>query len=104
MKVQFTYSPEAGSQRAWTFDPENPDWDLAYVTETETSWPWDEFVEKLSKGSHIALRALVYAFRKRDEPRLSIGAVTVTSSEFDISEPEPAPKPPKKAAKADPEA
>ena len=102
MKVKCTYKPEAGSQRTWVFDMENPAWDLAYVTETETGWPWQEFLDKLAHGSHIALRALVFTLRKRDEPRLSIDGVTVTFDEVDIDE-EPEPKG-KKAAKSDPEA
>lgn len=89
MRIQFAYTPEGGSKREWFFDPENPAWDLAYVTETETGWPWEEFVEKLSRGSHVALRALVYAFRKRDEPRLSIQAVMVTIAEVDIEHVDP---------------
>ena len=96
--MKFIYTPEGGSKREWTFDPANPAWDLAYVTEIETGWPWQEFMEKLSKGSHVALRALVYAFRKRDEQRLTIDAVKVTVSEFDIEDLEPDPKP-KKASK-----
>lgn len=99
MRVEFIYKPEGGSPRTWTFDPENPAWDLAYVTETETGWPWNEFTDKLAHGSHIALRALVYAFRKRDEPRLSISSVTVTVAEFDFDEaPEPKPTKLKKVA------
>jgi hypothetical protein len=86
MRVEFKYTPEGGSPRKWTFDPANPAWDLAYVTENETGWPWEEFMEKLSRGSHIALRALTYAFRKRDEARLTIDAVTVTISEVDVTE------------------
>ena len=103
MRVQFVYTPEGGSKREWSFDPGNPAWDLAYVTETETGWPWEEFMERLSKGSHIALRAFVYAFRKRDEPKLSIDAVMVTVAEIDMVEIEPEPKP-KKAAKGEGEA
>lgn len=86
MRVEFKYTPEGGSPRKWAFQPDNPAWDLAYVTENETGWPWEEFMGKLSQGSHIALRALVYAFRKRDEPRLTIDAVTVTIAEVDIEE------------------
>lgn len=84
--MKFTYSPEGGSQRTWTFDPQNPAWDLAYVTESETGWPWDEFLDKLAHGSYIALRALVYAFRRRDEQRLAIDSVMVTVGEVDIDE------------------
>jgi hypothetical protein len=86
MSFHFKYTPEGGSPRTWTFDPGNPAWDLAYVTENETGWPWEEFMGKLAHGSHIALRALVYAFRKRDEPRLTIDAVTITIAEVDIDE------------------
>jgi hypothetical protein len=95
MRVQFVYTPEGGSPRKWEFDPANPAWDLAYVTESETGWPWEEFMDKLAHGSHIALRAFVYAFRKRDEPKLSIGAVMVTVGEIDLVEVEtpPASKP-----------
>lgn len=85
-KVKFVYTPEGGSRREWVFDPDNPAWDLAYVTEVETGWPWEEFIEKLGRGSHIAMRAIVYAFRKREEMRLSINAVQVTSDELDIEE------------------
>lgn len=100
MKVKVIYTPEGGSKREWTFDAENPAWDLTYVTEVETGWPWEDFSDRLSRGSHIAMRALVYAFRKRDEPRLNIDAVTVTLGELDMEElPEPKPEPKKKAAK-----
>lgn len=105
-KVKLTYKPEGGSPRMWTFDTENPAWDLAYVTETQTGWPWEEFSEKVSRGSHIALRALVYALRKRDEPRLTIDAVTITLEELDFAEieAESNPKPKAKAAKGEGEA
>jgi hypothetical protein len=92
MRVKFSYTPDGGSRREWVFDPANPSWDLAYVTETETGWPWEQFVDKLGHGSHIALRAMVYAFRKRDEPRLTIDAVQVTVGEIDMDEVEE-PKP-----------
>ena len=106
-RVQFTYTPEGGSPRVWTYDPGNPAWDLAYVTETETGWPWGEFQEKLAKGSFIALRALVYTFRKRDEQRLTIDAVIVTIGECDLEfldDPKPEPKPKKTAVRAKGEA
>jgi hypothetical protein len=104
MRAKLTYTPEGGSPREWVLDLDNPAWDLAYVTETETGWPWSEFIDKLGHGSHIALRAIVYTLRKRDEPRLSIDAVHVTFGEVDVDElEEPAPKP-KKAAKGEGEA
>lgn len=88
-RAKFIYTPEGGSKREWTFDPANPAWDLAYVTEKETGWPWEQFADKLSMGSHIALRAMVYAFRKRDEPRLQIDAVMVTLGEIQVEELDP---------------
>jgi hypothetical protein len=94
MKIKLTYTPEGGSPREWFFDPENPAWDLAYVTETETGWPWMEFLDKLSHQSHVALRAIVYAFRKREEQRLTLEGVTVTFGEIDVDE-VPEPKKPK---------
>ncbi len=103
MKATLVYKPEGGSVRRWTFDPENPAWDLAYVAEKETDWPWAKFGARLEEGSYIALRALVYAFRKRDEPRLTIEAVQVTLGELDFEvEDEPAAEP--AAEVADPEA
>lgn len=83
-KVKLTYVPEGGSKREWTVDLENPAWDIAYVTETETGWPWKEFGEKLGNASHIALRAMIFALRKRDEPRLQIESVTPSLDEIDL--------------------
>lgn len=93
-KVRISYTPEGGSKREWTVDLENPAWDIAYVTEKETGWPWREFADKMRDSSHIALRALVYVLRKRDEQRLQIEAVTVTLDEIDfdlIEDPTPGP-------------
>jgi len=102
MKVKVIYKPEGGSERSWTFDAENPAWDLTYVTELETGWPWEDFSDRLSRGSAIAMRALIYTFRKRDEPRLNIDAVTVTLGEIDFEElPEPKKKASKKEASKD---
>ena len=92
MSYQLVYTPEGGSKRTWDFDPQNPPWDLAYVTENETGWPWLQFLEKLAKTSYVAWRALIYAFRKRDEPRLTLQAVTFNLDEvdmLDVEEPQP---------------
>lgn len=85
-KSRVIYKPEGGSRRAWEMDPENPPWDVMFNTEKETGWPWGEFAEKLSKGSAIALRALIFTLRKRDEPRLTIDAVTITLDEVDFED------------------
>lgn len=93
--AKIIYTPEGGSQRVWTFNPERPDWDVAYNTEKTTGWPWAEFSERLGNGSFVALQALVWTLRKRDEPRLDIGAVRVTFDDIEIEEDdEPAVKEP----------
>lgn len=89
--ARIIYTPEGGSKRVWTFDGEKPDWDVAYNTEKVTGWPWTEFSDRLASGSFVALQALIFTLRKRDEPRLDIGAVRVTFDEIDIEEDAPAP-------------
>lgn len=87
------YTPDGGSKREWTVDLENPAWDVAYNTEKVTGWPWQVFAERLSQSSHIALQALIFTLRKRDEPKLEVGAVTPSLAEVDFEliddEPEP---------------
>lgn len=93
-KVKLTYTPEGGSKREWTIDLENPSWDLAFVTEKETSWPWRVFAERLGDSSHIALRAMIFALRKRDEPKLQIDSVTPSLNEIELEQVEdPTPGP-----------
>jgi len=83
-KAVLHYTPEGGSKRSWEINLENPAWDIAYNTEVATGWPWVEFSEKLSIGSAIALRALVWTLRKRDEPKLPLQSVQVTFGEIDV--------------------
>lgn len=83
-KVKIIYTPEGGSKREWTVDLENPAWDVAFVTEKETGWPWKVFGDRLGDASHIALRAIIFALRKRDEPRLQIESVTPSLAEIDL--------------------
>jgi hypothetical protein len=85
------YTPEGGSKQVWNFDPERPDWDVAYATEKATGWPWAEFADRLGKGSFIALQALIWTLRKRQERNLDISSVQVTFDDIEIEEDEPAP-------------
>lgn len=89
--VTLTYKPEMGSPQSWTFDLENPPWDVTFGTEKATGLAWAEFGERLGKMSVVALRALVFVLRKRNEPRLEIDAVTIQFSEveLEIHDPEP---------------
>lgn len=82
--VRIVYTPEGGSKREWSFDMENPPWDVTYGTEKATNWAWSEFGDRLANASVIALRALIYILRKRDEPRLDIDSVQVLFSEVDV--------------------
>jgi hypothetical protein len=92
-QAKIIYKPQGGSKREWVVDLENPPWDVAFNTEKTTGWPWQVFAERLSQSSHIALQALIFTLRKRDEARLEIGAVTPSLAECDFelidSEPEP---------------
>jgi len=83
-KVKIIYTPDGGSKRTWEVDLENPPWDITFNTEKVTGWPWVEFSEKLGKMSVIALRALIWTLRKRDEPRLDLESVTVMFSELEL--------------------
>ena len=79
--VRLTYTPEGGSKRSWEIDVQDPAWDLTYNSEKVTGWTWPEFAAKLENGSIIALQALLWTLRKRDEPRLPLEAVQPRYSE-----------------------
>lgn len=84
--MKIIYTPEGGSKRTWDLDPDNPPWDVAFATEKATGWPWGEFAQRMVQGSHIALRALIWALRKRQEPKLQIDGVEVVLSELDFED------------------
>lgn len=84
--VRIVYTPEGGSKRSWVIDVENPPWDVTSNTEKVTGWPWGEFALKLNNASVLALRALIWTLRKRDEPRLDLEAVMITFGEVDLEE------------------
>jgi hypothetical protein len=77
------YTPEGGSPREWTIDLANPAWDLTYTTEKATDWPWATVRQRLGNESAIALQALLWALRKRDEPRLALDSVRPDMDEID---------------------
>lgn len=74
-KMRVIYIPEGGSRRSWVVDLRNPAWDVQSMTERATGWPWLEFSDRLGNGSGIAVQALLWVLRKRDEPRLELDAV-----------------------------
>jgi hypothetical protein len=89
MDLTIVYTPDGGSEQRWTFDVDNPAWDIGSQTEKLTNWPWLEFKDRLTKGSMIALSALIYVLRKRDEPKLRPDAVQVTWGEIELITDEP---------------
>jgi hypothetical protein len=98
-KVKVIYTPEGGTRREWVVDLDNPAWDLQFSTEKTTGWAWGEFLDRWDKSSAIAVRALIFALRKRDEPKLTIDAVMPTLGEIELEAIEDAkPKRAKKAA------
>lgn len=101
-KARIIYTPEGGGKREWIVDPERPAWDVMYATEKATGWPWEEFSQRLAQSSGIAIQALIWALRKRDEPRLLLDSVRPTDPtaslmdevEFDVVDEDPAPEAP----------
>lgn len=89
--AKIIYTPEGGSKREWHLDPANPAWDVAFATEKATGWPWGEFAQRMTQGSYIAYRALIWTLRKRDEPRLELDSVQITMAEVAFEEEEEAP-------------
>lgn len=79
------YKPEGGSPREWTIDLVNPSWDVTYTIEKATGWPWGVFRERLAQESALARQALLWALRKRDEPRLALDSVRPEGGEWDAA-------------------
>lgn len=77
MKMQITWKSEAADGREWVVDRGNPAWDIAYATEKATDWGWLEFIQRLDGMSVVAWRALLWALRKQDEPRLKLEFVEI---------------------------
>lgn len=73
--IRVRYTPEGGSERTWLVDCENPAWDLNFATEKATGDPWADLITRVFKKSYPAIQALLWALRKRDEPRLTLDAV-----------------------------
>lgn len=79
------YTPEGGSKREWTIDLVNPAWDITYATEKATDWPWGVFRDRLRQESAVALQALLWTLRKRDEPKLALESVRPDMDEIDYA-------------------
>lgn len=75
-KLIVKWTPETGSAREWFVDIQNPGWDVISQTEKATGWTWPKTINKILDSSAIALQALLFVLRKRDEPRLQLESVT----------------------------
>jgi hypothetical protein len=84
MKMKVIYKPELRAHQEWVVDRGNPDWNISYPVETATDWGWIEFVRRLDGMSPSAWRALIWALRKIDEPRLRLDAVEIDFAEIDF--------------------
>lgn len=85
MLFKVIYKPEGGSPREWTIDLVNPAWDVTYTVEKATDWPWGVFRERLTQESAVALRALLWTLRKRDEPKLALDSVRPDGDEVEFA-------------------
>lgn len=83
--IMLIYTPEGGSRREWTIDLENPAWDITFATEKATDWPWGVFRDRLMNESGIALRALLWTLRKRDEAKLQLDSVQPNMDEINFA-------------------
>jgi len=80
---KLVWTPEGASAREWSFNLQNPTWDIRVQTEKVTDWPWARFNERLLEGSGIAMQALLWVLRKRDEPKLALSSVEPDFDELD---------------------
>lgn len=77
------YSPEGADRKSWDLKQVKVLAAEAETVERLTEWTWGETLQRLSKGSTIALRAIVFVLAKRDEPALKYGQFNPPASELD---------------------
>lgn len=73
--MQFTFRPEGAEPRTWSFRPERLMSAEAEAIERQTGWTYQEFGERLIKGSVMARRALLWVLLKREDPPLRYSQV-----------------------------
>lgn len=77
MKWQIVYRPGHADEQKWVVDRNNPAWPISYPVEKATDWGWLEFIKRIDAMSPTAWRALLWALRKQDEPRLQLEYVEI---------------------------
>ena len=70
-----TYQPEGAQPTTWDFKPQKLLNAEAEAIERHTGWTFDEFQDRLMKGSVLAMRALLFVMLKRGDPTLKWDAV-----------------------------
>lgn len=99
--MKFSYKPEGADEaRVWDFDPDKMKSGEMIAVERLTGLTWPEWIDACSRGSIVAIHALLFVMLKRDMPGLDPGEVEFELDEIDIEASDaPAPKGPKKATK-----
>lgn len=99
--MKFSYKPEGADEaRVWDFDPNHMKSREMIAVERLTGMTWPEWIDACSRGSMVAVHALLYVLLKRDVPALDPDQVEFELDEIDfVVDDEPAPKDSKKATK-----
>lgn len=71
------YRPEGAKERRWTFAPDKLLSSEAEAIEKVTGFTYEEFGQRLIKGSAAARRALLWVYLKREEPTLRHSQIDV---------------------------
>lgn len=78
------YRPEGADERRWAYRPEKMLTSEAEVIERTTGWTYQEFGEKLVRGSVQARRTLLWVYLKRGEPTLKVTQVDVPAGSIQM--------------------
>ena len=98
--MKFIYKPEGADPRSWDFDPSKMLSAEMIAIERLTGFTWEEWIDACSRGSMLAVHALLYVLLKRSAPQLKPDEVQFTLDEIDMQPDDvPAPKAPKKGTK-----
>lgn len=82
--MKFVYAPEGAERKAWDFDPNRLLNVEAEVIERQTGFTFNEWLEKVQRGSMLALHGLLFVLLKRENHKLQWDQVQFTLSELDF--------------------
>jgi hypothetical protein len=81
---QFVYKPEGATPKKWDFDPSKLMSPEAIAIERLTGMTFGEWQDALSRGSMLALQALLYVLLKRETPTLKFDDVQFCNDDVDV--------------------